>query len=142
MPRGSSASSRSYSSPRRSFSSRRSYSSPKIIPIPPQTTSIVQTPTSIQQHMQHEKPGFFSNMWQGFGLGAGQAIAHNIFRSNPVVNHVHHEDAKQKNDSIKACLPKEFVQCMKDNNNDKDLCKHFLDSYFTTSCTDHLNNNI
>jgi hypothetical protein len=78
-------------------------------------------------------------MWQGFGLGAGQAIAHNIFRSNPIVNHVHHEDTMVKNE---ANLPKEFVQCMKDNNNDKDLCKHLLDSYFTTSCSDHLNNSI
>lgn len=133
MPRGNTtASSRS----RSSFSSRRSYSSPKTpisLPKPQTTPTIVQSPI--------QTPSFFSNMWEGFGLGVGQAIALNIFRSNPVVNHIH-EDAKQKNDSIEACLPKEFVQCMKDNNNDKDLCKHLLDSYFTTSCSDHLNNSI
>lgn len=64
--------------------------------------------------------GFLSNMWQGFGLGAGQAIAHNIFRSDPVIKHVHAS-------SLETSLPAEFVQCMKDSN-DKEKCKHYLDS--------------
>lgn len=70
-----------------------------------------------------ERPGFFSNMWQGFGLGTGQILARNVFGGDPVVKHVH-EPAHAATQEVK--LPKEFVQCMKDNNNDKDLCKQFL----------------
>jgi hypothetical protein len=53
-------------------------------------------------------------MWQGFGLGTGQAIAHNIFRSDPKVHHVY------------EAQPKEYVECMKRHNDDKDACKEFL----------------
>jgi hypothetical protein len=83
-------------------------------------------------------------MWQGFGLGAGQSIAMNIFRSDPKVTHVH-ENApssvvpstsesiyskeytqcmKDKYDDKEVC--KQYVQCLKDNNNDRDLCKQFI----------------
>jgi hypothetical protein len=61
-----------------------------------------------------EQPGFFSNMWSGFGLGTGQAIAHNMFRSTPVAAPVHVSDHK------------EFEQCMKDSGNDMEVCKKFL----------------
>jgi hypothetical protein len=97
-------------------SSRRSFMSPKS-PVPiqrkpyvPSTPSLPQAPTPVQQ----ERPGFFSNIWQGFGLGTGQAIAHNMFRSDPMVKHEH------------ISVPKEYDQCMKDNNNDKELCEQFL----------------
>jgi hypothetical protein len=70
-------------------------------------------------------------MWQGFGLGAGQSIAMNIFRSDPKVTHVHENAAAPtvtaNTSSLEKSLPKEFVQCMKENNNDKDLCKQFLE---------------
>jgi hypothetical protein len=70
-------------------------------------------------------------MWQGFGLGAGQSIAMNIFRSDPKVTHVHENavapTVTTNTSSLEKSLPKEFVQCMKDNNNDKDLCKQFLE---------------
>ena len=82
---------------------------PAPVPAPPSSAS------AVQHNVKVEQPGFFSNMWQGFGLGAGQAIAHNIFRSDPTVKHVHENE-----------LPKEFVQCMKDNHNDADLCKQFI----------------
>lgn len=72
-----------------------------------------------------ERPGFFSNMWQGFGLGTGQILARNVFGSDPVVKHVH-ETTPTSAPTQDIKLPKEFVQCMKDNNNDKDLCKQFL----------------
>ena len=65
------------------------------------------TPAPIQQ------PGFFSNVMQGFGLGAGQAIAHNIFRRDPAPLQISSKGSK------------EFEQCMKDNNNDTELCKQF-----------------
>ncbi len=117
----------SHSSPRSSSLSSAppsfSYSSPKS-PIP---TSLYM-PSHIHHNVSVQKPGFFSNMWQGFGLGAGQSIAMNIFRSDPTVTHVHENTiSTTKQSKLESSLPKEFVQCMKDNNNDKDLCKQFLE---------------
>lgn len=83
----------------------------------PVLTSAANTQT-VHHQVEVERPGFFSNMWQGFGLGAGQAIAHNVFRSDPEVKVVH--------EHVTSNLPKEYVQCMKDNKDDKDLCKQFL----------------
>jgi hypothetical protein len=135
MPRGNTTAS-SRSSPR-TYSPTRVYSSPKS-PVP--YKPYVQTTPSIS--LSAEKPGFFSNMWQGFGLGAGQAIAYNIFRSNPVIQHVHDEKTTTSSpSSLETSLPKDFVQCMKDNNNDNELCNHFLESYFN-KYNNHLNNNI
>jgi hypothetical protein len=96
----------------------------------PVVKKYVVKPTPVpNQNIHHhhnvevERPGFFSNMWQGFGLGAGQAIAHNIFRSDPEVKVVH-EHISSTVSSV--TLPKEYVQCMKDNKDDKELCKQFL----------------
>jgi len=80
---------------------------------------------SQQIQISQQSPGFISNVIQGFGLGAGQAIAHNIFRSDLVVTHTYNNIPKQQETNSE--LPKEFVQCMKDNNNDKELCKQFLE---------------
>jgi hypothetical protein len=67
-------------------------------------------------------------MWQGFGLGAGQSIAMNIFRSDPKVTHIHENVSTTSSVSnLEKSLPKEFVQCMKESNNDKDLCKQYLE---------------
>lgn len=147
MP-GRSSSSSGRSSGRSSFSRSSkpsySYSSPKSpVTVAPSTPS----PT-VQHNHQVQQPGFFSNMWQGFGLGAGQSIAMNIFRSDPKVTHVH-ENApsqpvststssvsdsfyskeftqclKDKYDDKEAC--KQYVQCLKDNKDDKSLCKDFM----------------
>jgi hypothetical protein len=67
-----------------------------------------------------ESPGFFSNVKQGFALGMGQAIAHNIFRSAPP------PPQPPAPHSQNGDLPTEFVQCMKDHPNDIDLCKQFI----------------
>lgn len=93
-------------------SNRRSYTAPKI-PVSLPSRPAAPTYSQPQAPATQERPGFFSNMWQGFGLGAGQAIAHNMFRSNPVVTVQHVSNSK------------EYEQCMKDNNNDKDFCKQF-----------------
>jgi hypothetical protein len=66
-------------------------------------------------HVQ-EKQGFFSNVLQGFGLGAGQAIAHNIFRSDPVVTHKQETTPKER----------EYMQCMKEYQ-DAETCKKYLE---------------
>lgn len=130
MPRSSSSSSRS--SPSRSFPSRSkpsySYSSPKT---PIASPSIAATPASVVNHNhQLQQPGFFSNMWQGFGLGAGQSIAMNIFRSDPKVTHVHENvtptSTVPATSSTESLYSKEFAQCMKDNWDDKEKCKHYI----------------
>ena len=72
-------------------------------------------PTAPIMHtVQIQPPGFFSNMMQGFGLGAGQAIAQNIFRSDPKVTHVIEHVYESK----------EYIQCMKDNNYED--CKYLI----------------
>ncbi len=114
---------------RSSFSKSSFKSSSKSTPI----TTSQSTPSSapVQHHsVKVEQPGFFSNMMQGFALGTGQSFAFNLFRSNPtpapsaapVV-----QSTATANSSIESSLPKEFVQCMKETNNDKEACKHYLD---------------
>ena len=94
----------------------------KYVAKPTPTQSVTSTQSVYHHHnVEVEKPGFFSNMWQGFGLGAGQAIAHNVFRNEPTVKVVH-----EQAHIVSETEPKEYVQCMKDNSNDKELCKQFL----------------
>jgi hypothetical protein len=125
MPRSSSSPTRSSSSSSPSSRvvparSSYSYSSPKSPALPP-----------VQHHtMQVQQPGFFSNMWQGFGLGAGQSIAFNMFRSDPVVKHVH-EGSSQATPSSGTSQPKEYVQCMKESNNNAEACKQYLEQVET-----------
>ena len=126
--------------PRSSSSSRPiSPSRPRsIYPTPSQ--SVVTAPrqsapapaastTPVQQHnVKVEQPGFFTNVWQGFGLGAGQAIAHNIFRRDPAPapQAIPTPAPVINTEATKHIFSNEFVQCMKDNNNDTELCKQFL----------------
>jgi hypothetical protein len=134
MPGRSSSSGRSSSFSRSSsYSSRSSskpsysYSSPKS---PVSTPATYTTPSSVVNHNhQVQQPGFFSNMWQGFGLGAGQSIAMNIFRSDPKVTHVH-ENAPSSSItpvvSSETFYSKEFTQCLKDKWDDKETCKQYI----------------
>lgn len=128
MPRSSSSSSRSSSSYRSSYKpsySSYSYHSPKSIVLPSKTaapTPAPVAPTSISHYQEKERPGFFSNMWQGFGLGAGQAIAHNIFRSNPVVTHTYEPTPTETK-------PKEYEKCLQEHKYDKHICEEALMKY-------------
>jgi hypothetical protein len=136
MPGRSSSSGRS-SSFSRSSSSRSSvsrpsysYSSPKS---PVSAPAPYTPPSSVVQHnYQVQQPGFFSNMWQGFGLGAGQSIAMNIFRSDPKVTHVHENAPSTSTTSVQSTstsetfYSKEFTQCMKDKWDDKETCKQYI----------------
>jgi hypothetical protein len=70
------------------------------------------------QTIKLEQPGFFSNMWQGFGLGTGQAIAHNIFRSNPTGTCINTNNTNNKLNN--------YDKCMKETN-DNEVCKKFLE---------------
>jgi hypothetical protein len=101
-----------------------SYSSPKS----PISTSVPHTTPSIVHHNhQVQQPGFFSNMWQGFGLGAGQSIAFNMFRSDPVVKHVHEGPTGTIPSKINTRLSNEYVQCMKESQNNEEACKQYLE---------------
>ncbi len=103
MPRGSSKS---------IFSSKSSVSKP------------VTTPSYTQQHnVKVEQPGFFSNVMQGFGLGAGQSLAFNMFRSSPIV-----QQPTNKTETQDIPFPKEYIQCMKEYNNNSDACKQYLEN--------------
>jgi hypothetical protein len=135
MPGRSSSSGRS-SSFSRSSSSRSSskpsysYSSPKSPVSAPSSVSAPQSSVVNHNH-QVQQPGFFSNMWQGFGLGAGQSIAMNIFRSDPKVTHVHENAPSTPASSTTSSITdsfysKEFSQCMKDKWDDKETCKQYI----------------
>lgn len=137
MPgRASSSSGRSSSFSRSSsYSSRSSsrpsysYTSPKSPVAPPPVSTPAPSSSVVNHNHQVQQPGFFSNMWTGFGLGAGQSIAMNIFRSDPKVTHVH-ENAPSSSISSAASLEtfysKEFTQCMKDKWDDKETCKQYI----------------
>jgi hypothetical protein len=73
-------------------------------------------PSPVVHTHKVEQPGFFSNVFQGFGLGAGQSIAMNMFRSPTEVKHTY-EVPKQ---------PNEYTQCMKETQNDTEACKQYL----------------
>ncbi len=125
MPGRSSSFSRpSVSSYKLTSSSSSSKSSPIVAP---STSS-----TSVQHHnVKVEQPGFFSNMMQGFALGTGQSFAFNLFRSNPTpapsIAPASASPDVSAISSIESSLPKEFVKCMKETNNDKEACNHYLD---------------
>lgn len=137
MPRSSSSNtsrSRPYSSALQ-WRPSNTYSSPKS-PVPPIRPPPVAptTPTlPVQNHVHHvERPGFFSNLWQGFGLGAGQSIAFNMFRSDPVVKHVHETTPSVVSKTPSAdSLPNEYVQCMKESQNNAEACKQYLEQVET-----------
>lgn len=135
---------RSYSSSRSSSSSSSrnssrpsySYSSPKSpapISSPAPTPAPTPTTPTVNPNQQVQQPGFVSNVVQGFGLGAGQSIAMNIFRSDPKVAHVH-ENAPASTTTASSVTPsnlesvydKEFKQCMKDKWDDKETCNQYV----------------
>jgi hypothetical protein len=89
-------------------------------------TPTTQPSQVVHHNHQLEHPGFFSNMWQGFGLGAGQAIAHNIFRSDPVVK-VENTSTYAVQSTQSTEIVKEYEKCLKDTYNDKEACKRILE---------------
>ena len=82
------------------------------------------TSVPLQHNIKIEQPGFFSNILQGFGLGTGQAIAHNIFRSDAVVKHVTVPATTPTQEVIQS---KAYIQCMKEYDN-KELCEQYLEN--------------
>lgn len=80
-------------------------------------------------------PGFFANAWQGFGFGAGQSIAANIFRSDPKPATVVVQAPPDTTTTVTTPVripnfrstSKEYVQCMEEAKQDKEACRHLLD---------------
>jgi hypothetical protein len=93
--------------------------SPSPSPVTPNSlpsTSHANTVATVQQ--SSVLPGLFSNIISGFGLGAGQSIAFNLFRPSsvsPIIENPKNKDFSQ-----------DYVQCVKDNR-DEELCKKLFD---------------
>ncbi len=60
---------------------------------------------------------------EGFGFGMGSAIAHRIFGAKPTV--VVQQPPAPSTEGAPT-FPAEYVQCMKESNDDKEACKQFL----------------
>ncbi len=79
------------------------------------------TTTTTTSHVSHsvdiKQPGFFSNVFQGFGLGTGQSLAFNMFRSDPVVKHQHIQ--------VDPKTTQEYQQCMQDYDNESHSLQQF-----------------
>lgn len=84
------------------------------------TTTVTNPPVQTQVTHSIEKPGIFSSIKQGFGLGVGQSIAMNLFRSNPEVKHDPVYQSQSQSQS------KEYLQCMEETGQDKEVCKKHL----------------
>jgi hypothetical protein len=102
--------------PRSSFSSSKPSSRPVALP------SYKSASTPVVHTHKVEQPGFFSNVLQGFGLGAGQSIAFNMFRSPTEVKHTYESHPSSPYQS------KEYTQCMKESQNDVEACKQYLEN--------------
>jgi hypothetical protein len=103
-----------------------SFRSSKSSSYTPTKSSVAPTPPTVKHTHQEQQPGFFSNMWQGFGLGAGQSIAMNLFRSDPKVTHVHENAPAFPSATKESFYSSEFSQCMNDKWDDKDTCKQYV----------------
>lgn len=115
------SSSRSKSSSSKSSNSK-SYSSPRspVLSYPTyQSRSII--------HIEQQKQGFFSKVFDGFAYGTGSSIAQNMFRKNEVTIKNETTTSSPIESKLESKLEsKEYLQCLKDTNNDKDACEHYL----------------
>lgn len=67
-------------------------------------------------------PTLGQSIKEGFGFGMGSAIAHRIFGPKPTVV-VQQAPAPAVSASV---LPAEYVQCMKESQNNAEACKQYL----------------
>lgn len=67
-----------------------------------------------------QRPSFFKTMKEGVAFGAGASLGQSIFRS------IFTGPAPQPNTAGTDSRPTpEYLQCMIDNNNDKEACKEY-----------------
>ena len=70
-------------------------------------------------------PTLGQSIKQGFGFGMGSAIAHRIFGASPTIV-VQPTPAPTQAPTVEPKYPREFEQCMRESNNDREVCKQFL----------------
>jgi hypothetical protein len=118
-----------------SSSSSRSFISPKKTQ---QKQTVEKPQAQVQpQQINHtiQQPGFFSNVMQGFGLGAGQSIAMNLFRSPTEVKHINESPTPIPVPTLSI-----YDKCIKDGNN-KESCTLYskcMKEYDNSICQQHL----
>lgn len=109
--------------------------------LPTGFTGTALAPAAVHHHVKVEQPGFFSNVMQGFGLGAGQSFAFNLFRNPqtaaapaaataaaPAATPAA-ETAASTHLHLRIPNPsKEYIQCMEESKNDEDACRQFIES--------------
>uniref|UniRef100_A0A6C0AQV6 CHCH domain-containing protein n=1 Tax=viral metagenome TaxID=1070528 RepID=A0A6C0AQV6_9ZZZZ len=88
---------------------------------------------SNSSHQTANTSGFFGNMFQGMALGTGSSIGHKMVDS--VFNGKKEEETKKDQSD---CKDKElhiirFNKCMKDTDNNYNMCEEILNSYFDCS---------
>jgi hypothetical protein len=69
-------------------------------------------------------PSFFQAIQDGVGFGIGSSIAHTAVRSLLAPAQ---EVPKPAPTQTKITLTREFIQCMKESNNNIDGCSHLLE---------------
>jgi hypothetical protein len=95
-----------------------------VVPRPVSHTPSV--PTSAPS-IQVERPGFLQTVKEGFGFGAGSAIAHNLFRSSAPTQ----QSAPSSVVPVGASATQDatgtiqYIQCVKEGGT-HDACKHNL----------------
>ncbi len=119
MPRSTSANSSRHSSRASSFGSSSSASRP----VTPKLPAVPHSTPVGSPALQPIQPTFGQTIKEGFGFGIGSAIAHRIFGGTRVVEHVHTQQSTQP----QTIQNPEYVQCLKESNQNVDACKHLLD---------------
>ena len=94
----------------------------------PRSTTIGTAPTPVPApSIQLERPGFLQTVKEGFGFGAGSAIAHNLFRSSAPTQ----QSAPSSVVPVGASATQDatgtiqYIQCVKEGGT-HDACKHHL----------------
>jgi hypothetical protein len=97
-----------------------------IIPRPHSPLAPPMPSSSTTQSLQIQPPSFFSSVVQGFGLGAGSSIAHNMFDSPKTVIHQGLE-AEQKPKYTGPCAKEKevFDKCIQHRKNIEE-CERIL----------------
>ena len=108
---------------------RSTYSSPRV-PVGMPSISRVTAPVAPAAPVAPlvtQSPSLFSSIKQGFGFGIGNSIAMNIFRKDPPP--ATGVAAPPLETPVKIPLQnREYLQCLDNNDDNKELCKHLLDS--------------
>jgi hypothetical protein len=120
----------SFSSHKSSRSHKSSYSpnlkSRSPSPSPSRSQSLTPIGANSLTNNQMQQPGFFSNIMQGFGLGAGQSIAMNIFRSEPKISYKNENNEVKPLANLESLHNTEYTACIKDKWNNVDICKEYI----------------